>query len=244
MPGRWLYTLFMALAMVVYFAIRRLLPLPADVARLTIRQRIVLGWSAFLGAAFGSKLPFALTQTAWFADGKTIITGLAGAYLAVEISKRLLGIHIKTGDSYAVPLAAAIAVGRLGCFFNGCCYGTPSDLPWAMDLLGDGVFRHPTQLYESLFHFGMAIVLWRMSARDLCRTHRLQVYLIAYCGYRFLTEFIRPEPRGWLDLTFYQWASILFAAALAGQWLWERRTERIRDEAMDAFPYQLKQETP
>ncbi len=47
----------------------------------------------------------------------------------------------------------------------------------------------------------------------------MQLYLIAYGGYRFLTEFIRPEPRAWLDLTFYQWVSLLLIAGMVGQWL-------------------------
>jgi phosphatidylglycerol---prolipoprotein diacylglyceryl transferase len=49
-------------------------------------------------------------------------------------------------------LAAAIAVGRLGCFFSGIedrTYGTPTDLPWGYDF-GDGILRHPVELYEAV----------------------------------------------------------------------------------------------
>ena len=74
-------------------------------------------------------------------------------------------MRVKTGDTFAVPLALALAVGRWGCFFNGCCYGVETTLPWGV------WFRsrrrraprlmkcHPTQIYESLFHFTMAVVL-------------------------------------------------------------------------------------
>src|SRR5262249_57396209 len=140
-------------------------------------------------------------------DGKTITTALIGAYLAVEVAKWRLGIDVKTGDTFALPLACAMAVGRWGCFFNGCCHGLPTDLPWGHDF-GDGVLRHPTQVYESLFHLGMAGVLALCLWRDLFSTHRLKLYLIAYGVFRFLTEFIRPEPPWWLGLTFYQWAAL------------------------------------
>ena len=59
---------------------------------------------------------------------------------------------------FALPLALALAVGRWGCFFNGCCYGTPTTCRGACDF-GDGVPRHPTQVYESLFH-----LRWRRAA--------------------------------------------------------------------------------
>ena len=69
-------------------------------------------------------------------------------------------------------------------------------------------------MYESLFHFTMALVLWRLAVWDQLRTHRLQFYLICYGLFRFLTEYVRPEPTWALGLTFYQWASLLFDYSL------------------------------
>jgi phosphatidylglycerol:prolipoprotein diacylglycerol transferase len=93
--------------------------------------------------------------------------------------------------------------------------------------------RHPTQLYESLFHLGMASVLYELIRRDLLRYQRLKFYLISYCVYRFVTEFIRPEPIWWLGLTFYQWVSITFAGALAIQWIFDRQLDRPEVAALD-----------
>jgi phosphatidylglycerol---prolipoprotein diacylglyceryl transferase len=233
MPPRLAYTSFMLLALGVFVLARRFVPRPAGLAALPRWQQTLLALAGFIGGAFGAKLPFALAgglfrDTAWLADGKTVTTGLAGAYLAVELTKLALGVRTKTGDTFALPLALALAVGRWGCFCNGCCYGLPTTLPWAVDF-GDGVPRHPTQVYESLFHLALAFVLLWLQIRDRLRTHRLQFYLIAYCGYRFLTEYLRPEPPGWLGLTFYQWVCLLFAAALAVQWAVE--TARPVDEA-------------
>jgi prolipoprotein diacylglyceryltransferase len=188
-------------------------------------DRVALAAAAFVGGVFGAKLPFAFGQGAeadWLADGKTITTGLIGAYLAVELVKLALGVRVKTGDTFALPLALALAVGRWGCFFNGCCHGMPTDLPWGVDF-GDGVRRHPTQVYESLFHFGAAGTLIVLMVRGAIPGHRLQLYLIAYAAFRFATEFIRPEPEYALGLTYYQWASVVLGAGLAAQWLWESR---------------------
>jgi len=228
---RFAYLAFMLLAVGVFFLARRLAPATPGVTKLPRRQKLWLAFAAFVGGVFGGKFPFLfdaggpLAIATWSADGKSITTALIGAYLAVELTKAWLGIRIKTGDSWAFPLTLSLAVGRWGCFFNGCCYGQPCDLPWAVDF-GDGVPRHPTQVYESLFHLGMAgIVLWLTFTNRLV-THRLQFYLIAYGIFRCITEYIRPEPRDLFGLTFYQWAAAALALGLALQW--EREVARNR----------------
>ena len=229
--SRLLYALFMVLAAVVFVAVRVLLPKNPVVAALPRAHRFALAAAGFVGGVFAAKLPFLLGADAadvpFLANGKTITTGLIGAYLAVEGVKLLLGVRVKTGDSFALPLAAAVAVGRWGCFFNGCCYGTETTLPWGVNF-GDGVRRHPTQVYESLFHLLMAAVVLGLMAKKRLPGHRLQLYLIAYSAYRFGTEFIRPEPAWFAGLTFYQWASVVLGVGLAVQWVWEERPGRAR----------------
>ena len=232
--GRPGYVAFMLLAVAAFFLARRLFPPPRPVP-LTRLENLTLALAAFVGGTLAAKLPFAWGSpagfwdwAAWTADGKTITTGLVGAYLAVEAAKLVLGIRAKTGDGLAVPLAAALAVGRLGCFVNPCCFGTPTDLPWGIDF-GDGVRRHPTQIYESLFHAAWVVILVRLGRRDLLRYQRLKLYLIAYCAFRFATEYLRPE-EPWLGpLTYYQAVVAGFAAFLAGQWVLDAR--RLRREA-------------
>lgn len=227
MSPRFAYAGFMLLAAVTFLLARRCFP-PS--VRLPFAQRFALAGSGFVGGVLGAKLPFALqdgvwTKAAWLADGKTITTALIGAYLAVELAKRFIGIRVSTGDGFAIPLALALGIGRWGCFFNGCCYGTQCDLDWGVDF-GDGVLRHPTQIYESFFHFVMAALLIALTARDGFRGHRLKLYLIAYSLFRFATEFIRPEPVVWLGLTFYQWSCVVLAGGLIVQWMWEIRFTR------------------
>ena len=233
-PGRIGYLAFMFLALAAFFLARRLFPPPRAPA-LSRLEKLTLALAAFVGGTLSAKLPFVLTAdaafldwTAWAADGKTITTGLIGAYLSVEIVKLILGIRAKTGDGLAIPLAIALAVGRWGCFVNGCCAGEPTSLPWCVDF-GDGVCRHPTQIYESIFHAIWAVILVRLNQRDVLRYQRLKLYLLAYCAFRFAIEFIRVEPKWVGGLTYYQVVVVLFAAFLIVQWVIDAR--RLRREA-------------
>ena len=82
---------------------------------------------------------------------RSIEGAIAGAIVAVEVLKRQAGMRGSTGLRLVAPLAAAIAVGRIGCFFAGLddmTYGTPTTLWWGIDF-GDGTPRHPVQLYEA-----------------------------------------------------------------------------------------------
>lgn len=236
---RVFYASFMLLALVVFLLTRWLIPKPPGLLVLPWWKRAALAAAAFIGGALGGKVPFLGTNpagwldlTTWMQDGKTIVAGLIGAYLAVELTKLALDIRVKTGDTFALPLALAMAVGRWGCFFNGCCYGVATTLPWGVWFrvpTAEGfVYQrcHPTQIYESLFHFTMAVVLWQLMQRGLLPGQRLKLYLIAYGVYRFLTEYIRPEPSWWLGLTFYQWAAAALALGMMAQWLADRR---VRD---------------
>ncbi|MGD0632025.1 MAG: prolipoprotein diacylglyceryl transferase family protein, partial [Terracidiphilus sp.] len=95
--------------------------------------------------------------------GKTIVGGLLGGWMGVEIVKKLSGIKRRTGDLFALPLCVGIAVGRVGCLLAGLAddtYGKPTGLPWAVNL-GDGIGRHPVQAYEILF---LAILGWVVSS--------------------------------------------------------------------------------
>jgi len=191
------------------------------------RWGIFLG--AFVGAMVAARLPFALTDPrgligggAWFGDGKTIVFGLVGGYLGVEAAKAMLGLRLKTGDAFVVPTAAAIAIGRMGCFVAGCCHGRPTDLPWAVDF-GDGVLRHPTQLYETVFHVTALACFLVIEARGWLKTQRIKAYILAYLIYRFASESIRPELQVQLGLTVYQWLVLGFVPLFVALWVRDAR---------------------
>lgn len=215
------YALIMLAAIAAAIVLQRRSPAKLP---LTGRQRAGIALGAFCGAMLGAKLPYLLldwdgmlTGRAWFDNGKTILFGMVGGYFGVELAKALLDVRIKTGDSFAVPVAVAIAIGRIACFEAGCCFGRETGLPWGVDF-GDGVRRHPTQLYETVFHLSMAAVLALLQGRGLLRGQLIKLYFLSYFAYRFVTEFIRPEPRLWLDLTGYQWAALAFSILFVALW--------------------------
>jgi prolipoprotein diacylglyceryltransferase len=220
----WVYPALMGAAVATGVVVSRWTQRPLP---LTGKQRLALGLAAFCGGMLGAKLPFVLLDwegfrsgLGWFDSGKTLTLGLVGGYFGVEVAKWALRIQVKTGDSFAAPVAAAVAVGRLACFSAGCCHGTVTGLPWAVDF-GDGQPRHPTQLYEFVFHLLCAAALIALQARGLFRGQLIKLYIIAYLAYRFATEFIRPEPRLG-ELSVYQWAALLFIPVFAALW-WRDR---------------------
>lgn len=223
----WAYPLIMgtAVATGVVVSRRTQRPLPLD-----RWERLAVGLGAFCGGMIGAKLPFVLTDwdgflsgAAWFDNGKTLVCGLVGGYFGVEAAKWAMHVRVKTGDTFAAPVAAAIAVGRLACFVGGCCFGTVTTLPWGVDF-GDGLRRHPTQLYEFAFHASAAVVLYQLQRRHLFRGQLIKLYIIAYLVYRFATEYIRPEPRVWLYLTAYQWAALALVPVFIGLWCHDRHS--------------------
>ena len=87
-------------------------------------------------------------------DGKSVVGALVGGAACRRVDQAAHRRHASaTGDVFAIPLVVGIAIGRIGCFLTGLddnTHGLPTSLPWAVDF-GDGVPRHPAQLYESPF---------------------------------------------------------------------------------------------
>lgn len=130
--------------------------------------------------------------------GKSVVGALAGAIAAVEAYKHFTGLSGSTGLGVVAPLAFGIAVGRIGCLLSGLedfTYGTPTALPWGMDF-GDGIARHPVQLYESLAM--AAFLVWFLAAlalgHEMPRRHGFALLVAVYAGQRFCWEFLKPYP--------------------------------------------------
>ena len=130
--------------------------------------------AAVAGGALGAKILFwledpqltahSLDNPAYLVGGKTIVGALVFGLISVELSKRYIGLGDSTGDLYAIPLALGIAIGRIGCFLTGLAdntSGTPTHLPWAVNF-GDGIPRHPTQLYEIFVLLALIPILYRV----------------------------------------------------------------------------------
>lgn len=224
----WVYPAIMGVAIATGVLVSRRTQRPLG---LTALQRLALGLGAFCGGMFGAKLPFVLldwegfrTGLGWLDSGKTLTLGLVGGYFGVEAVKWALDIRVKTGDGFAAPVAAAVAVGRLACLSAGCCHGVVTDLSWAFACGLDDQPRHPTQLYEFAFHATCAVGLLWLQSRGLLRGQLIKLYIIVYLVYRFLTEYLRPEPEVALGLTVYQWAALVFVPVFALLWARDART--------------------
>jgi prolipoprotein diacylglyceryltransferase len=127
---------------------------------------------------------------------RSIEGAIFGGIVAVELYKRAAGIVGRTGARFALPLAVGVAVGRIGCYFAGLddfTYGTPTALPWGHDF-GDGIARHPVQLYESAAMAAFALVYVLRALRNDRFVIGNGFYLTVgfYGAQRFVWEFIKP----------------------------------------------------
>lgn len=164
--------------------------------------------AALIFGVIGSKLPLLISgediKTVIF--GKSILGGLIGGMLGVILIKKVMKIKAKMGNVIAPAVALGMAIGRLGCFFNGCCYGKPST--WGIDF-GDGVLRYPTQLFESAFHLIAFIILHHYKYKVNKPGILFRYYVLSYFVFRFLIEFIRVNPISYGGLTLYQLICIM-----------------------------------
>ncbi|SDD92287.1 Prolipoprotein diacylglyceryltransferase [Mucilaginibacter pineti] len=162
----------------------------------------------FIGAAFGAFVgshvvgvlenPTLLSQfnIMYFMGNKTIVGGMLGGLIGVELTKKQIGVTVSSGDMMVYPLVVAMVIGRTGCFLAGLedgTYGIASNLPWAIDF-GDGIRRHPTNLYEILFWLILWMVLQLVEKRyEFTNGSRFKVFMVSYLLFRFLDEFIKPD---------------------------------------------------
>lgn len=213
---------FVAARMYWYFA-------KADSIKPSKIDRLCLLAGAVFGAALGSKglhvlehLPALLQQSdAWlWLGGKSVLGGFLGGTIGVEITKKLVGWRVSTGDAWVPALASGLVLGRIGCQFSGTwdgTYGSPTALPWAWDY-GDGIGRHPTAFYEIILVLALTCVVWQYQRLRAASGARFATFLMGYCIIRFGLEFLKP-PFGlaadgvlpvalYAGLTAIQWAAI------------------------------------
>jgi prolipoprotein diacylglyceryltransferase len=239
----WLFeALAYAIAFRVYLALRR----RGDVVDDSARWWVIAAAAA--GAALGSKILYwcedprltlaQWTNPAYLMAGKTIVGGLLGGLIAVEWTKRRIGVKTRTGDLFALPLCVGIAIGRVGCFLSGLedhTSGTPTSLPWGVNF-GDGIARHPTQIYEILFVTLLGAFLWRAGKRAHETGDVFKKFMVAYFGFRLLVDFVKPGvPLA--GLTAIQWAcvaALLFYAPDVWRWM-APREESLRREGISLW---------
>ena len=193
------HSLFDVLALLTAVAVYRLVPasapgVPAEPWQVHPLYIAAASLGATSGAYVVGSANLWLTGIEGF--GRSIEGAIAGGIIAIEALKWRSGVQGSTGLRFVAPLAAAIAVGRLGCFFAGLddmTYGTPTTMRWGVDF-GDGVPRHPVQLYEAAtmaIFFAAFVLLLRRETAALRRTG-FYAFVAVYAVQRFAWEFFKP----------------------------------------------------
>ncbi len=174
-------------------------------------QILDLGFFILIAALVGSRLLFVITEWRYYLKNPIGILKLwegglvfyGGLLLAIPVAIFYIRRHSlplwKTADIFAPAIAIGHSIGRLGCFAAGCCYGKPTDLPWAVTfsnpecLTPKGVPLHPTQLYESIGEFAIFIVLMITRRAKSFDGQLFWLYVMLYAPLRFLVEFFRGD---------------------------------------------------
>lgn len=190
--------------------------------------------AAMVGGVIGARLYYVAEHldrlardpftTLFGGSGLTWYGGAAGGALTVLVMAWRRGQSLwSISDAFAPGLAAAYAIGRIGCQLAGDGdYGIPSDLPWAMAypdaIVPTDVPVHPTPVYETMAMGLAAAVLWRLRTQPWANNGRLfGLYLILSGLERFLVEFVRTNSRVMLGLSVAQLTSLI--AIAAGLWI-------------------------
>jgi prolipoprotein diacylglyceryltransferase len=169
----------------------------------TSDQKIWYILGALIGALLGSRLLGALEDPQVFLNppsllyyylNKTIIGGIAGGVLGIEVAKKFMKIKSNTGDGVVVPLIIAIVIGRIGCQVLGVADGTigvPCEYAWCFKQ-GDDFRRHPIPLYE-IIELTILLPLFYVWIRDRVFKEGFvfRLLIIIYFGFRFMFEFLK-----------------------------------------------------
>lgn len=166
------------------------------------RLSIILG--AAIGAFLGSRIMGFLENPVFHLDArsilelfnaKTIMGGLFGGLLGVEIAKKIIGEKESSGDLFTFPIILGIFIGRIGCFLSGTnefTYGEKTNFFMGMNL-GDDIKRHPIALYELVFLIVLFFVLKKLKTKNSKNGLLFQYFMIAYFAFRFFVEFLKPN---------------------------------------------------
>jgi phosphatidylglycerol:prolipoprotein diacylglycerol transferase len=130
--------------------------------------------------------------------GLVFYGGLIAACLTTILYARLKRLPLwKLGDALAPSIALGYVPGRIGCLMNGCCYGAPTHLPWAIHFPPEhttgGVGVHPTQIYDALLNLGLYAGLARLYRRKQFDGQVFASYLLGYAVTRSVVELFRGD---------------------------------------------------
>jgi len=179
----------------------------SSLAELGATRNYAIIFGCIVGAGIGNKAVHwlqradqwnLLRENPWlFLQGQSIVGGLLGGLIGVEIAKRLVGQRASTGDRFVTPILVGLIIGRIGCVIAGLhddTYGMPTTLPWGIDQ-GDAVARHPTAIYDMLFASGLLLAFHRWGALlEREPGLRFKLMLAGYLAWRLTIDALKPVP--------------------------------------------------
>lgn len=188
-----------------------------------------------LGGAFlGAKLLYLLAEgwrdwpldDRWLrlATGKTVLGGLLGGYVGVELMKWLVGYKKSTGDAFALITPLGIALGRVGCCMQGCCIGKPTTMKLLAARDSLGIARWPSAQIELVFQLTMFAIIFVLRKQTRWHGRLIFLYFVCYGIFRFLHEWMRDTPKIFLDISVYQIAALVTAVIGAVMLVRRQRT--------------------
>ena len=196
-------------------------------------------WLLIVEGGYYSHHPRDIFTLATLQSGGTFYGGIIGAFVVAALYTHFQRIpFLPLADCYSAGLPLGHAIGRLGCFAAGCCYGKPTWLPWgvvftnprAAELVGTplNIPLHPTQLYESAAEFMNFMILVFLAKRQRFAGELLATYMLLYGIERGLIEFVRGDPDRTLFLRgrFSLMQVVSLALILLGVWMWRRGMKR------------------
>ncbi|HKV04272.1 MAG TPA: prolipoprotein diacylglyceryl transferase [Candidatus Acidoferrales bacterium] len=174
-----------------------------------------------------------------FQSAGTFYGGVLGGIIWVVLYAHFQKMSfLRVLDLAAAPVALGHAIGRLGCFMAGCCYGKPTSLPWGVTFTSPVAERvagtplhvalHPTQLYEAAAEFiNVGLLVW-LGAKRRFAGQIVGAFFILYGVERGAIEFLRDDPGR--TLMFHDRVSLMQIVSVglivAGIFLWRRRPAR------------------
>lgn len=201
--------------------------------------------------------PGDIFSMATFQSAGTFYGGLLGAILTIVLYTRFQHLPLlPVLDIAAAALPLSHAIGRLGCFAAGCCFGKPTSLPWGVTFTDEAAERlsgtplhtslHPTQLYEAAAEFvNFLLLVWLASGvRRRIPGQILGAYFMLYGVERGVIEFFRGDPGR--TMMFHDTVSLMQIVSVAliviGVFLWRRgmhgseNSESAAAAAAQSFP--------
>ena len=169
---------------------------------------------AILGALLiGSlNLYYSLEVQENFMIGKSILGAIVGGIIFIEMFKKFMGIKGSTGAYFVPSLAIGISIGRVGCFLAGLedyTYGIKTNFFLAYDF-GDGILRHPVQLYESFIMglFFIYVIYIYFKDKNYFEKNIFYQFILLYAIQRFFWEFLKPYETLYFGLNIFQFFCI------------------------------------